>query len=88
MVDDLSIQGLQALAASDPRSLDIALLDPLRQQLQAAGDNAPPELSAAVDAPAGPSVVLTAGAIYFLSMVVGPAGGLVRGFAPGRHLEA
>lgn len=49
-MDDLSIQGLQALAASDPRSLDLALLDPLRQQMQAAGDNAPPELSAAVDA--------------------------------------
>jgi zinc/manganese transport system permease protein len=45
-------------------------------------------LSAATDAPAGPSVVLTAGAIYFLSMIFGPAGGLVRRFAPGRHLEA
>ncbi len=45
-------------------------------------------LSAATDAPAGPSVVLTAGVIYFLSMVIGPAGGLVRRFAPGRHLEA
>lgn len=45
-------------------------------------------LAAATDAPAGPSVVLAAGAIYFLSMVVGPAGGLVRRFAPGRHLEA
>lgn len=45
-------------------------------------------LAAAIDAPAGPSVVLAAGAIYFLSMVVGPAGGLVRRFAPGRHLEA
>jgi zinc/manganese transport system permease protein len=45
-------------------------------------------LAAAVDAPAGPSVVLTAGAIYFLSMVIGPAGGLVRRLAPGRHLEA
>jgi zinc/manganese transport system permease protein len=32
--------------------------------------------------------VLTAGAIYFLSMVIGPAGGLVHRFAPGRHLEA
>ena len=45
-------------------------------------------LAAATGAPAGPSVVLAAGAIYFLSMVVGPAGGLVRRFAPGRHLEA
>lgn len=45
-------------------------------------------LATATDAPAGPSVVLAAGAIYFLSMIVGPAGGLVRRFAPGRHLEA
>ena len=45
-------------------------------------------LAAAADAPAGPSVVLAAGAIYFLSMIIGPAGGLVRRFAPGRHLEA
>ncbi|MCO5132697.1 MAG: metal ABC transporter permease [Xanthobacteraceae bacterium] len=45
-------------------------------------------LAAATGAPAGPSVVLMAGAIYFLSMTVGPAGGLVRRFAPGRHLEA
>jgi len=45
-------------------------------------------LAAVFDTPAGPSVVLTAGAIYFLSMVIGPAGGLVRRFAPGRHLEA
>lgn len=45
-------------------------------------------LSVAADVPAGPSVVLAAGAIYFLSMVIGTAGGLVRRFAPGRHLEA
>jgi len=45
-------------------------------------------LSAATDAPAGPSVVLAAGAVYFVSMLIGPAGGLVRRFAPGRHLEA
>jgi zinc/manganese transport system permease protein len=45
-------------------------------------------LSAAAGSPAGPSVVLTAGVIYFLSMVIGPAGGLMRRFAPGRHLEA
>lgn len=45
-------------------------------------------LAAAADAPVGPSVVLAAGAIYFLSMVIGPAGGLVRRFVPGRHLEA
>lgn len=45
-------------------------------------------LAAAAGGPAGPSVVLAAGAIYFLSMLIGPAGGLLRRFAPGRHLQA
>lgn len=45
-------------------------------------------LAAAAGVPAGPSVVLAAGAIYFLSMLIGPAGGLLRRFAPGRHLQA
>jgi hypothetical protein len=63
-VDQVSIEGLQALAQSDPKSLDMALLDPLRDQLSAlqdqldqAGDQADPAaqdqlkaMSAAVDA--------------------------------------
>jgi zinc/manganese transport system permease protein len=45
-------------------------------------------LSSAAGVPAGPSVVLAAGAVYFVSMFVGPAGGLLRRLVPQRHLEA
>ena len=38
--------------------------------------------------PAGPAVILTAGAIYVLSLTLGPQGGLVWLARPGRHLEA
>jgi zinc/manganese transport system permease protein len=38
--------------------------------------------------PAGPAIILAAGAAYFLSMVLGPQGGLLWLARPGRHLEA
>ncbi len=38
--------------------------------------------------PAGPAVVLAAGVIYMLSVVAGPAGGLIWRALPQRHLEA
>jgi zinc/manganese transport system permease protein len=38
--------------------------------------------------PAGPAVVLAAGVIYMLSVVAGPAGGLVWRTLPQRHLKA
>ncbi|MDE2577533.1 MAG: metal ABC transporter permease [Hyphomicrobiales bacterium] len=38
--------------------------------------------------PSGPSIVLAAGAIYFLSLIFGASGGALRHFAPRRHLEA
>jgi zinc/manganese transport system permease protein len=38
--------------------------------------------------PAGPAVVLAAGVIYMLSVVAGPAGGLLWRALPQRHLEA
>jgi zinc/manganese transport system permease protein len=38
--------------------------------------------------PAGPAIILVAGAIYILSVVVGPVGGLVWLVLPRRHLEA
>ena len=38
--------------------------------------------------PTGPAIVLVAGAVYFLSLFFGLAGGVVRRIAPGRHLEA
>lgn len=38
--------------------------------------------------PSGPSIVLTAGALYFVSLAFGRAGGLMRRLPPRRHLEA
>ena len=45
-------------------------------------------LSYHTGAPSGPAVILMAGAFYFISMVLGPAGGLIRLLRPRRHLEA
>ena len=36
----------------------------------------------------GPTIILSAGVLYIFSLLVGPHGGLVRQWAPGRHLEA
>jgi zinc/manganese transport system permease protein len=38
--------------------------------------------------PSGPLITLLAGLLYLLALVLGPAGGLLRRFKPGRHLEA
>jgi zinc/manganese transport system permease protein len=38
--------------------------------------------------PAGPAIVLTAGAVYLVSLVLGPQGGLLWLAWPRRHLEA
>jgi zinc/manganese transport system permease protein len=38
--------------------------------------------------PAGPAIILVAGAIYVGSVVFGRFGGIARQFFPGRHLEA
>ena len=38
--------------------------------------------------PAGPTIILAAGALYALSIVAGPAGGLLWLALPHRHLEA
>ncbi len=45
-------------------------------------------LSYHVELPAGPAIILTAGAIYIVSLVVGPEGGLLWLIRPRRHLEA
>jgi zinc/manganese transport system permease protein len=37
--------------------------------------------------PSGPLIILMAGLLYLLALVFGPAGGLLRGFKTGRHLE-
>ena len=38
--------------------------------------------------PAGPGIILVAGAIYLASVIFGRFGGLARQLFPGRHLEA
>jgi len=38
--------------------------------------------------PAGPAIILFAGAIYVVSLVAGPAGGVLSNLVPRRHLEA
>lgn len=43
-MDQLSLESLQALSNSDPKSLDMALLDPLKKQLEAMGEP-PPEMA-------------------------------------------
>jgi zinc/manganese transport system permease protein len=40
------------------------------------------------EAPSGPAVILVAGALYLISLLIGPYGGLLRRLLPGRHLEA
>ena len=45
-------------------------------------------ISQAFGSPAGPTVILAAGALYFLSVLIGPAGGLIWLAMPRKHLEA
>jgi zinc/manganese transport system permease protein len=45
-------------------------------------------LSYHYELPSGPSIILVAGAVYAVALLVGPYGGLLRRFLPGRHLEA
>ena len=45
-------------------------------------------LSYHANLPSGPAIILVAGAVYALSVVVGPVGGLIWRALPQRHLEA
>ncbi len=45
-------------------------------------------LSYRFDLPSGPAIVLAAGALYIVSMLAGPQGGLLRRLVRPRHLEA
>src|SRR5271154_1211519 len=45
-------------------------------------------LSYRASLPAGPAIILVAGALYILSVVVGPVGGLIWLVLPRRHLDA
>jgi len=43
---------------------------------------------AGIRLPTGPAIVLAAGALYLVSMLIGPRGGLLRRLVRRRHLEA
>jgi zinc/manganese transport system permease protein len=45
-------------------------------------------LSFHAELPAGPAIILSAGAVYVISLVLGREGGLLWLVWPGRHLEA
>jgi zinc/manganese transport system permease protein len=45
-------------------------------------------LSFHAELPAGPAIILSAGAIYVMSLVLGREGGLLWLAWPGKHLEA
>jgi len=45
-------------------------------------------VSVRADVPAGPAVILVAGMFYFLSLLLGSEGGILRRLLPGLHLEA
>jgi len=45
-------------------------------------------LSFHAGAPSGPAIILVAGVLYAVSVLFGPAGGVLRQMFPGRHLEA
>jgi zinc/manganese transport system permease protein len=45
-------------------------------------------ISQATSLPAGPTVILAAGALYLLSVLIGPVGGVIWLAMPRRHLEA
>ena len=45
-------------------------------------------LSYYADLPSGPAIVLTCGAFYFISLLVGPRGSVLRQLLPRKHLKA
>jgi zinc/manganese transport system permease protein len=45
-------------------------------------------LSYYANVPTGPAIILLSGALYLVSMVLGPRGGLIWSLVPRRHLEA
>ncbi len=81
--------GLIMLPASAARfwTHDLTLALALSAALGAISAYAGLVFSFNLGAPAGPSIILAAGAIYLISLCVGAAGGLTRNLRPRRHLE-
>lgn len=82
--------GLMMLPAAASRfwSADITVMIGLSVAIGVVSGFAGLLLSFHAELPAGPAVILAAGAVYLVSLLFGREGGLVRRALPGRHLEA
>jgi zinc/manganese transport system permease protein len=82
--------GMMMLPAAAARfwSADVTLMTLLATAIGIASGCAGLLLSYHAELPAGPAIILAAGAIYLASLVVGIRGGLLWAARPGRHLEA
>jgi len=82
--------GLMLLPAVAARfwARDLGGLIPVSMLIAAVASVTGLSLSYHLDLPSGPAIVLAAGALYIVSMLAGPRGGLLRRLVRPRHLEA
>lgn len=82
--------GLMLLPAVAARfwARDLGGLIPVSMVLAGLASLSGLSLSYQFDLPSGPTIVLAAGALYLVSMLVGPRGGVLRRLVQARHLEA
>ena len=82
--------GLMMLPAASARlwSADITVMIGLSIVIGVAASYAGLIISYHIGLPSGPMIILSAGVIYFISLVFGRAGGLLSRLVPRRHLEA
>jgi zinc/manganese transport system permease protein len=82
--------GLMLLPAVAARfwTRDLGGLIPISMLIAAVASVSGLSLSYQLDLPSGPAIVLAAGALYLVSMLAGPRGGLLRRLIRPRHLEA
>ncbi|KNY23017.1 zinc ABC transporter permease [Methylobacterium sp. ARG-1] len=82
--------GLMLLPAVAARfwARDLGGLIPISMLIAVVASVSGLSLSYQLDLPSGPAIVLAAGALYLVSMLAGPRGGLLRRLIRPRHLEA
>lgn len=82
--------GLMLLPAVAARfwTRDLGGLIPISMLIAAVASVSGLSLSYQLDLPSGPAIVLAAGALYLVSMLAGPRGGLLHRLIRPRHLEA
>jgi zinc/manganese transport system permease protein len=82
--------GMMVLPAAAARfwSADITLMTVLATTIGIVSGAVGLLLSFHLELPAGPAIILVAGAAYLTSLALGQEGGLIRLLRPGRHLEA